>query len=292
MDVLIVRSGALGDTILTMPLLDSIKRAHPGAAATFLGSGSYLPLVHPSICCRPIDSASQTWLFSSRLDSVVHDNFCFDCAYVILHHPQQVAQNLLKQGIPHVRQVIPTPMPGMHLVEHLHNGLELPIPERICSLLHLAPKQKKDLVWVHPGSGSPSKCIPLALYISLSRKVLDETTWDIVVTATEQDAFLMRDPQWKSLVSLPRTHLISGKPLVDLCQEIGGARLFMGNDSGVSHLAAGLGIRSIAFFIASDPAHWAPWAPRNKVTVIDCRFEMPTEPTLLHVTTELLSTER
>jgi ADP-heptose:LPS heptosyltransferase len=48
------------------------------------------------------------------------------------------------------------------------------------------------------------------------------------------------------------------------------AGCFVGNDSGVSHLAAALGIPTTVFFISTDPRIWRPLG-RN-VTVIDRRI--------------------
>jgi heptosyltransferase III len=289
MKVLVIRSGALGDTILTFPLLDSIGKAYPHVTRTLLGSRAYLDLVHPAIHCFAIDATYQTWLFSANDKGIPHKDFCFDAAYVILNRPHQVVHNLLKSGARNVCHVSPTPMPGIHLVEHLHAGIDMPVPERRHSLPHLAAGEKKNLIWIHPGSGSPQKCIPLDVWVSLSRKLLVDTGWDVLVTATEQDAFLMNCPEWKSLVGHPRVHLLVNKSLRSLCQELGGAQLFMGNDSGISHLAAGLGIKSLVFFLASDPINWAPWAPKNQVSVVDCRFGLLAQSVVQHQAYELLN---
>jgi ADP-heptose:LPS heptosyltransferase len=62
---------------------------------------------------------------------------------------------------------------------------------------------------------------------------------------------------------------------VEICEKLGSARLFIGNDSGVSHLAAGLGIPSAVMFMATDPAQWMPWARPENLHVMDLRDEIP-----------------
>jgi ADP-heptose:LPS heptosyltransferase len=47
--------------------------------------------------------------------------------------------------------------------------------------------------------------------------------------------------------------------------------LYLGNESGICHLAAGLGVPSIVLFVSTDPAQWAPWAPEEQVVPIDLR---------------------
>jgi len=275
MHILVVRSGALGDTILTFPLLTSIGRIYRDATLTLLADRSYLDLVPPGVQCRPIDSSSSTWLFEDSDGEFLADGFAFDLVFVILNRPDQVVDNLLRSGAKVVRHVSASPIPGMHLVEHLHSGLGMLPSERRPSLYHLASQEKKNLIWMHPGSGGPSKCIPLNLLVSLAEKLRKDTEWDLVVTATEQDAFLMHLPEWQDLVGRPGTRLIRNKPLKMICEEMSGAQLFLGNDSGMSHLAAGLGIRSAVFFLSSDPAIWAPWVPENQVSIIDCRTGIP-----------------
>jgi ADP-heptose:LPS heptosyltransferase len=51
--------------------------------------------------------------------------------------------------------------------------------------------------------------------------------------------------------------------LLELAEWMAGARLYIGNDSGITHLAAAVGTPVIAIFGPSDPRIWAP--PRAKV---------------------------
>ncbi len=41
--------------------------------------------------------------------------------------------------------------------------------------------------------------------------------------------------------------------------------LYVGNDSGITHLAAGLGVPTVAVFGPTDPAVWRPLGPRVRV---------------------------
>jgi ADP-heptose:LPS heptosyltransferase len=46
--------------------------------------------------------------------------------------------------------------------------------------------------------------------------------------------------------------------LYELACWLRGARVFVGNDSGISHLAAAVGTPVMAYFQASDPKVWSP----------------------------------
>ncbi|MGB6067452.1 MAG: glycosyltransferase family 9 protein [Desulfomonilaceae bacterium] len=266
--ILIVRPGALGDTILSLPLLASIRSAYPQAKITFLGNPSYQNLLPADIEFHSIDAARWTWLFESVNPG--QSRAAFDRAYVILKNADAVATNLVKSGTKLVFTASSSPVQGKHLVESLHEAFGLNVPPRRPALAELAPRAKSDLVWIHPGSGGSKKCIPLVTMRRLTDAIQRETGLSVAVTAGEADGFLRALPDWERLVRGPRAYLMENKPIAELCKQLGGARLFMGNDSGISHLAAGLGVPSSVFFVASDPIQWAPWVPPERLRIIDC----------------------
>ena len=55
------------------------------------------------------------------------------------------------------------------------------------------------------------------------------------------------------------------QPLETLVTHFASCRLFLGHDSGISHLAAACGVPSILLFGPTDPAMWAPPSPRVRV---------------------------
>jgi ADP-heptose:LPS heptosyltransferase len=55
--------------------------------------------------------------------------------------------------------------------------------------------------------------------------------------------------------------------LEQVAEWLGGAALYLGNDSGITHLAAACGVRTVALFQASDPWVWAPRGAGVRVLV-------------------------
>ncbi|HJU55330.1 MAG TPA: glycosyltransferase family 9 protein, partial [Pyrinomonadaceae bacterium] len=53
------------------------------------------------------------------------------------------------------------------------------------------------------------------------------------------------------------------------------SRLFVGNDSGVAHIAAAVRVPSVVIFGSSNVAHWRPWASAPALVV---REELPCQP--------------
>ena len=269
--VLLVRPGALGDTILTIPLMNTLVETYPDATVTFLGNRAYKDIIPPGIKLQPIDHPKWMWLFSEELHTQLTDLPAFDIAYVVLNRPSVVVNNLLATRTEHVLTVGSRPIPGIHVVEHLHEGLGLPIPKRYPCLSHLSAEKEVDLVWIHPGSGGLKKCLPLCDLASYAKHVCDRTGWKLVITIGEDDGFLRADPAWEGLVGYQDAIVLENYPLKDICARLGRAQLYIGNDSGMSHLAAGLGIKSVVFFVTTDPEVWAPWASSKVLSIIDLR---------------------
>ena len=60
------------------------------------------------------------------------------------------------------------------------------------------------------------------------------------------------------MTQLPKGPLLQCDTLSALAQELASANHYIGNDSGITHLAATLGLRTVALFKNTDPGIWAP----------------------------------
>ncbi len=104
---------------------------------------------------------------------------------------------------------------------------------------------------LHPGSGSPTKNWPPDRFAALARALSPSRPWLLVSGPADEAAAaaLGGGPDVVHAASLP--------PRV-LGALLAHAGLFVGHDSGVSHLAAGFGAPVLALFGPTDPAVWAP----------------------------------
>jgi lipopolysaccharide heptosyltransferase III len=107
---------------------------------------------------------------------------------------------------------------------------------------------------IHPGSGSAHKCVaPKTLAPVVIALQISGTTPVILEGPADRDAV-------ERLLQLCATPPIVLKGL-DLCMVAGvlaRSRLFVGQDSGVTHMAGLMGVRTLAVFGPTDPARWAP----------------------------------
>ncbi len=130
-----------------------------------------------------------------------------------------------------------------------------------------------DASWalIHPGSGSREKCWPAERFVELARslRAARRSAADavqapepvFVVGPTELDwwgreAMALLEAEFPTIVS---------PPLNVLAGLVGEAAMYVGNDSGPSHLAAAVGTPTIAVFGPSNPVHFRPLGRRVRV---------------------------
>ena len=116
-------------------------------------------------------------------------------------------------------------------------------------------------ILIHPGSGSPRKNWPQQNWRQLMARLSPPLS--LILGDAEQS-------NWEGeFVSVPRDddkprHLVNA-PLEELVNAFSQCRLFLGHDSGISHLAAASGARCVLLFGPTEPACWAPPAPNVRV---------------------------
>lgn len=115
-------------------------------------------------------------------------------------------------------------------------------------------------VVMHPGSGSAGKNWPLENFLALAREhraCKTKVTWCIGPAEVEQGLQEKLDGD-----------VLICDSLVELASRLTGADSFVGNDSGITHLAAALGVPTTAIFGPTDPRIWAPRG-KNVVVAIE-----------------------
>lgn len=105
--------------------------------------------------------------------------------------------------------------------------------------LKIGPADEKLEVVIHPFSGSKQKNWPFANFQKIAAKLAGKVEW----------------------LAGPEEELAGARrfdDLYDLARWMKSARLYIGNDSGITHLAAAIGVPTLALFGPTDPKHWAP----------------------------------
>ncbi|MDI6774143.1 MAG: glycosyltransferase family 9 protein [Verrucomicrobiota bacterium] len=145
------------------------------------------------------------------------------------------------------------------------NGLrQLPLPPDGCQFVAL-----------HAGGQHPYKAWNPASFAALAGRLRDELGLAPVLVggASERRAAnaVMRIA---ARSEIPLVSAVGPAPLGDTAALIRKARLFVGTDSGLAHLAGAIGIPTVVLFGPSDHAKWGWTGPRHAVA----RKDLPCSP--------------
>jgi hypothetical protein len=107
---------------------------------------------------------------------------------------------------------------------------------------------------IHPGSGSPAKCWPAERFVELARRLAGQGLTPVLVLGP------VELETWRQDTAVSRSGLpvLTAPPLGVLAGVLAGATLYVGNDSGVSHLAAAVGAKTLALFGPTVVDHFRP----------------------------------
>ena len=273
--ILVIRGGAIGDFILTLPAIKLLREAFPCAHLEILGYKHIISLAEVSgyaNATRSIEYGPLASFFAreGELASALVEYFrSFQQIVSYLFDPDEIfASNLRRAGgrslicgsskisdREHAARQLARPLEklGLYLddaaAQILPNETRLPDP---------------NLIAIHPGSGSESKNWPLPKFIEVARTLLDQNRHRrLLLVGGEADG--QRLTNLRAALPAERLEIAENLPLIGLAKELRNCAAFLGHDSGISHLAAALGTPSLLIYGPTDPTIWAPQNPNVRV---------------------------
>jgi heptosyltransferase-3 len=284
MRILVIRGGAIGDFILTLPAIRLLRESFPGVHLEVLG---YQHIVSLAVrgglvdAARSIEYAGMAGFFvpNGRLEPELADYFSsFHQVISYLYDPDGFfagnlarcgAKNLINgdpriDGSVHAADQLAKPMQQLALfLEKTHAELEITAEDRAFAESFLRDA-RRPLIAIHPGSGGETKNWPLQNWREIGEWLFTSVpNCNILLIGGEAD--LQNVAELKRNWSRPSLHLVENFPLPQLGALLQRADLFLGHDSGISHLAAAVGARSLLLFGPTVPAIWAPTNPGVKI---------------------------
>lgn len=289
--IIAIRPGALGDTLLAFPALGWLRRACPSAHVTLVARGDVLPLAHSSglaDATSAYDLPQWSALFAAEpaLDSPVAKllHGC-DVALAWLNDPDElVARNLAALGVARVVVAPGRPRPDSdeHLALTLAHALgeigatpPRTLAELQSTLVPILPstedqvlaatvwraldlaEEARQIIAMHPGSGGATKRWPPEHFAGLARMLRERELQPLMVEGP-QDAAVTNAVLASAGFMMPIARNLSLGTLAALLQH---CAAYVGNDSGVTHLAALASIRTLPLFGPSSRANWYPLGP-------------------------------
>ncbi|MCX7821844.1 MAG: hypothetical protein N2260_00165 [Syntrophobacterales bacterium] len=150
------------------------------------------------------------------------------------------------------------------LIDITLKPFRLNIPPRKLEEARLFLGDLKSPIFIHPGSGGLRKIWPLSRWMGLIDWIKHSFPHlPIVVITGPSDEIIEPLVRWAfDRYKIARFHSLS-LPLLSALLSLGA--LYIGNDSGISHLAVASGVPSVVIFGPTDPSTWAPWGNQVKV---------------------------
>jgi heptosyltransferase III len=215
-----------------------------------------------------LDAAELAPLFvTGQMPPMVRSRLeAFDLAISFMSDPDMtIARNLAAAG---VKRVIGGPgqvRSGVHAVYQLAAVLDqlgLILHDPVPRLSVGSNLSHPSCLGFHLGSGSPIKNWPIDCWIALIEH-LNGLFDDFLLVGGEADDDLVREFCRRCRLRSLRSLL--NADLSELSRALHECRLFVGHDTGVTHLAAAVGTPTVALFGATDPAVWAPLGEHVRV---------------------------
>lgn len=280
--ILVIRGGAIGDFILTLPGLKALRESYPKAHIEILGYAHITALAERRFyadAVRSIEYGALSRFFArgAELPDDLSVYFAdFDLIISYLFDPDRIFQTNLERAGADTIVVGPSkPGTGDHAAVQLARpmtddlGLEIssmgaevfPASEDLNEAGKFLLGLATPVVALHPGSGSETKNWPLQNWLEVAEFLLADKdfTGSLLVVAGEADE--AQAQAFLSMKTNPRVRFARNIPLPKLAAILG-KTIFVGHDSGISHIAAAAGADCLLLFGPTDPAVWAP-ANRN-----------------------------
>src|SRR5215475_2616987 len=257
---LVIRGGAIGDFILTLPALKALRDARPHAHIEILGYKHIAVLAENRFYAQAVRSIeygplARFFANTSELPAELADYFAtFDLIISYLYDPDRVFEkNLRRCG---VENLLCGPAKIVENASHAARQLARPIEELGIEVLNLSERifpsmddrafardfigtLPQPIVAIHPGSGSQHKNWPLENWIALFSKngqfsVSGKCSSLVVISGEADNA---QANQFELEWSRRNVRFAKNLPLPQLAAVVDHS-IFVGHDSGISHLAA------------------------------------------------------
>jgi len=303
--VLVIRLRSIGDTVLTTPSLFALRRFLPHAQTDILLEDWVAPVLDGSdlvdrVVTLPRDSTSARARVARELRNARYDvvyNLHGGTTATFLTRATGAKHRIGFENYQYARlhnHVAPSPLtiwqrPTLHSVEQqlaLIGWTGVPVTDRPATRLavtdsaatSLAAKLRaasigdaEPIVMIHPTAAFETKQWATENFARASEALRDRGLAPVIVVAPneKETAHSLTEQSSAGCVTL------ADLSLPEVTALAARARLFVGNDSGIAHIAAAVGTPSVVVFGSSNIAHWRPWNSAPAEVVFE---EMPCQP--------------
>ena len=303
--VLVVRLRSIGDTVLTTPSLLALRRFVPNAQIDILLEDWVAPVLAGSdlidrVITLPRDSTPARARLARELRSTRYDvvyNLHGGTTATFLTRATGAKHRVGFENYQYARlhnHVAPSPLaiwqrPTLHSVEQqlaLIGWTGVPVTDRPATRLAVTESASvsvakkleaagldgdESIAVIHPSAAFDTKQWAVEKFARVSEDLRNRGLAPVVVVAPNEKetahallAASSANPIVLSDLSLPEVTALASR-----------TRLFVGNDSGIAHIAAAAGAPCVVIFGSSNRNHWRPWTTQPNEIVFE---ELPCQP--------------
>lgn len=270
--ILVIRGGAIGDFILTLPAIIALRRQFPEAHLEILGYPHITQLAKASgwvDAVRPIEAKGLAGFFArhGELDAGLADYFAgFNVILSYLFDPDGIFRTNVGACTrgriilgPH-RPDESTPVHATKVYLRPLEQLAIFNADPIPRLTLPGTLSSRPMIALHPGSGSDRKNWPETRWADLLSRLIHQTGHPLLIVGGEAEG----DRLDRLTAGLPseRVSVARSLPLVELAQRMLGCAAFVGHDSGITHIAAALGLPCLVLWPDTNVTIWQPQGRR------------------------------
>jgi heptosyltransferase-2 len=270
--ILVIRGGAIGDFLLTLPAIAALRRQFPEAHLEILGYPHIAELAKAGgwvDAVQPIEARGMAGFFArhGELDEGLSNYFAgFHLILSYLYDPDDIfksnvsvcthAQLIRGPHRPDASQSIHATRAYLKPLEQLAIFEADPIPRLSVSGEGL----ERVSLAMHPGSGSDRKNWPEARWAGLLEQLLSRTDHRFLIVGGEAEGRRLE----RLTAGLPagRVAVARSMSLVALAAQLQQCTAFVGHDSGITHLAAALGLPCVVLWPDTAESVWRPQGER------------------------------
>lgn len=270
--ILVIRGGAIGDFILTLPAITALRNQFPEAHLEVLGYPHIAQLATLGGLVdrvQPIEARGLAGFFArgGELDPATTEYFArFDIIISYLFDPDDIfktnlalctrAQFIQAPHRPDESERIHATAVYLKPLERLAIFAADPVPR-----IPIAPGTSGlSCIALHPGSGSEKKNWPETRWAALLQQLVADASANLLLVGGEAEGARLE----RLAKHLPpeRIQIARSLPLTELAERLARCSTFIGHDSGISHLAAALGLPTLVLWGDTVEEIWRPQGAR------------------------------
>ncbi|MCB9852929.1 MAG: glycosyltransferase family 9 protein [Phycisphaerales bacterium] len=265
-DAWILHAGAIGDFVLTLSIVQALRRI-AYEPIRILGRPWYSEIAGPADgvdCVDCLDAFPWHQLFGEQPGDAVDAIKARGVPQLVLDMlgiSAAAADALKKSGVATIVRLDPRAEPGStrHITQQWADslrvqGIEWPIEAP--RIRPATPPSTRAGTIIHVGSGGRDKCWPIANWIECAKQ-FRESGEHVGFLIGPAELERSKAAEWRASMG-DLGEIVEAPPFPMLKRMLTRAAAFLGNDSGVTHMAAAMSTPTIAVFGVTDPRIWRP----------------------------------